>query len=123
MGNILSSKILFFVYCISVYIFLAIVVSAFTSPMFLNQVSESLAAVLIAYWIAKQLTRFRAIRTYLTPVAFMAVQFVAMVSGVAFSHEISGTNFTMWCFGTAIILFIAAQTGLKKIVLRRNAAV
>lgn len=89
--------------------------------MLLNHISESLPAVLFAYWIAKLLTRSIAIRTYHTPVAFMAVQFVAMVSGATFSHEITGTNFTMWCLGTAFILFIVVQTGLKKIASRKTA--
>lgn len=118
--KLLSNKFSFFGYCIGSYIILVFVVNLFTSPIFLIHISKSLAAVLLAYWVAKMFTRFIAIRTYLTPVFFLVVQIVAMTSGVTFSREISGNNFTMWTCGVAIIIFIIAQVILKKIVVKRR---
>lgn len=89
------------------------------SAIFTMLLSESLAAVLLAYWIAKIITRFIAIRTYFIPVLFLVVQVVAMISGVAFSDENSGQHFTMWTCGIAIIIFIVVQVALKKFVVKK----
>ena len=92
-----------------------------TSPIFTMHISESLACVLLAYWISKMVTRFIAVRSYFTPAIFLVVQVVAMISGIAFSHENSGASFTMWTCGAALILFIVTQVVLKKIMLKNTA--
>lgn len=85
------------------------------------QLSESLAVVLLVYWLAKIITRFIAIRIYVTPLVFIVVQVIAIISGVTFSRESSGPHFTMWTCGIAIIIFIAVQVVLNHILVKKSA--
>lgn len=120
MSKIITSNKFYFLYCVLMYIVMAIILANAISIQFTMLLSESLAAVLLAYGVAKVITRFIAIRTYFTPVIFLVVQIVAMILGITFSHENSGVNFTMWTFGNAIILFLATQIVLKKLIVKRT---
>jgi len=119
MSKIFLNAKYYFLYCILTYVVVVVALSSATTIIFTMLLSESIAAVLIAYWIAKMITRFIAIRSVYTPFVFIASQTIAMFFGVALSHENTGPRFTMWTCGCAFIVFIIVQTIMKKILIKR----
>jgi hypothetical protein len=112
--KILFNKSIYFGYCITLYLLLSFIFIEVTSTIVAEILAESFASVLLAYWIAKMITRFKEVRTFITPVVFLYVHLAAMDDSVyILNGETEGVPFTMWTLGIALILFIIAQLSLK----------
>jgi hypothetical protein len=119
-NKILSSKGLFFGYCIGAYIAIALIFNSFMSPLFLMALAESLASVLLAYWIAKLLIKFNGVRTLVTPVVFFILQVVSFIFASAVTHKNTGTDYAMWTCGIAFVLFVISQFIIKRIASKQK---
>ena len=112
--KILFNKSIYFGYCITLYLLLSFIFIEVTSTIVAEILAESFASVLLAYWIAKMITRFKEVQTFITPVVFLYVHLAAMDDSVyILNGETEGVPFTMWTLGIALILFIIAQLSLK----------
>ncbi|PTA87939.1 hypothetical protein C9415_25600 [Kluyvera sp. Nf5] len=94
--KLLEKKGVFFGYCLGMYFILSVLISLIASPIFSNSLAESLPPVLLAYWMAKMLSRFFSVRSMATPFLFFIVQVMAFIGAGAVTHQMTGTDYAMW---------------------------
>lgn len=118
--KLLEKKSVFFSYCLGMYVFLSVLVSMISSPIFSNSLAESLPPVLLAYWMAKMLSRFFSVRTMATPFLFFIVQVMAFIGAGAVTHKMTGTDYAMWTAGIAFVLYLVLMFIVKNMNQPKN---
>lgn len=118
--KILEKKGVFFSYCLGMYVIISVLVSLIASPVFSNSLAESLPPVLLAYWLAKMLSRFFSVRSMATPFLFFIVQVMAFIGAGAVTHQMTGTDYAMWTAGIAFGLYLGLMFIVKNMNYQKN---